>query len=62
MRDRRANRLALLAAAVLAAGPAHAAKTLHIVPQTDIVLLDPVFGTASISNIAGLMIYESLFA
>jgi peptide/nickel transport system substrate-binding protein len=39
-----------------------ATKTLKVVPQSDIVLLDPVFGTASISNIAGLMIYESLFS
>ncbi len=37
-------------------------RTLRVVPQTDIVLLDPVFGTASISNIAGMMIYESLFS
>lgn len=37
-------------------------KVLRVVPQTDIVLLDPVFGTASISAIAGAMIYESLFA
>ena len=37
-------------------------KVLRVVPQTDIVLLDPVFGTAAISNIAGTMIYESLFA
>ena len=37
-------------------------KVLLVVPQTDIVLLDPVFGTASISMIGGMMIYESLFS
>ena len=37
-------------------------KVLRVVPQTDIVLLDPVFGTAAISNIAGMMIYEPLFS
>ncbi len=43
--------------------PAHAeTRTLRVVPQADIVLLDPVFGTATISNIAGMMIYESLFS
>ena len=35
--------------------------TLRVVPSADIVLLDPVFGTAAISSEAGLMIYESLF-
>ncbi len=58
----------LLAALLALAGPAHAqtptnarTKVLRVVPQTDIVLLDPVFGTAAISNIAGMMIYETLF-
>jgi ABC-type transport system substrate-binding protein len=37
-------------------------KVLRVVPQNDIVLLDPVFGTALVSMISGLMIYESLFA
>ena len=36
-------------------------KTLRVVPSADIVLLDPVFGTAAISSEAGLMVYESLF-
>src|ERR1700733_6894556 len=41
---------------------AHAeTKVLGVVPDTDIVLLDPVFGTAGISTIGGLMIYETLF-
>ena len=52
----------LLLALVLSL-PAHAElRTLRVVPQADIVLLDPVFGTATISNIAGMMIYESLFS
>ncbi len=60
----RFRRLGILAClAVLAAGPAPAeTKVLRVVPQSDIVLLDPVFGTASISNIAGMMVYESLFS
>jgi peptide/nickel transport system substrate-binding protein len=36
-------------------------KVLRVVPDTDIVLLDPVFGTAGISTIGGLMIFETLF-
>lgn len=48
---------------LLAAGSAQAQiRVLRVVPQSDIVLLDPVFGTATISNIAGMMIYESLFS
>ncbi len=50
-------------AALLSIGSARAeTKVLRVVPQTDIVLLDPVFGTASISMISGMMIYESLFS
>ena len=37
-------------------------KVLRVVPENDIVLLDPVFGTAAISAVGGLMIYETLFA
>lgn len=55
------KRLLLLAALGLPLVPARAA-TLKVVPQSDIVLLDPVFGTAAISMIGGAMIYESLFA
>ena len=52
-----------LLALVAVASPALAKmKVLRVVPQSDIVLLDPVFGTAAISNIAGMMIYESLFS
>jgi peptide/nickel transport system substrate-binding protein len=36
-------------------------KVLRVAPENDIVLLDPVFGTAGISAIGGLMIYETLF-
>ncbi len=53
----------LMAAFMMSAAPAHAeTSVLRVVPQSDIVLLDPVFGTATISNIAGTMVYESLFA
>jgi peptide/nickel transport system substrate-binding protein len=55
-----------LAACLLLAAPAassaHAEKVLRVVPQNDIVLLDPVFATANISMVGGLMVYESLFA
>ena len=43
------------------AAPARADTVLKVVPQNDIVLLDPVFGTAWISLVGGVMIYESLF-
>lgn len=62
---RHALRLAILtmAASLAVCRPAGSqTKVLRVVPQTDIVLLDPVFGTAAISNIAGMMVYESLFS
>jgi len=37
-------------------------KVLRVVPQSDIAVLDPMFGTAWISMIHGEMVYESLFA
>jgi peptide/nickel transport system substrate-binding protein len=58
------RRLMAGAVAILAAfAPTARAETkvLRVVPQSDIVLLDPVFGTAAISMIGGMMIYESLF-
>jgi len=51
----------LLIGGMLAAAPARAEKVLRVVPQNDVVLLDPVFGTAWASMISGVMIYESLF-
>ena len=59
----RATRSALCIAALLGASAhnARAEKVLRVVPQSDIVLLDPVFGTAGISMTAGLMIYDTLF-
>ncbi len=55
---------ALAFAIAMGVAPLAQAQTgvLKVVPQSDIVLLDPVFGTAAISNIGGTMIYESLFA
>ena len=57
------NRLlcSLLLVGLLAVAPARAQKVLRVVPQNDVVLLDPVFGTAWVSMISGVMIYESLF-
>ena len=53
----RALWLACLAVPGLAAVPARAQpKVLRVVPQGDVVLLDPLFGTAAISNIAGMMV------
>ena len=54
-------------ALALAAGMGHAAlaagppRTLRVVPQSDLTVVDPMFGTAWISLIAGEMIWESLF-
>jgi peptide/nickel transport system substrate-binding protein len=59
---RRAFLLAFCLVAMAASGAAAAEpKVLRVVPENDIVLLDPVFGTAGISAIGGLMIYETLF-
>ena len=52
---------AALAALLMGLPAARAEKVLRVVPQNDIVLLDPVFGTAWISMVGGVMIYESLF-
>jgi peptide/nickel transport system substrate-binding protein len=52
----------VLAITAMAAPVRAEQKVLRVVPQNDIVLLDPVFGTALVSMISGLMIYESLFA
>ena len=59
---RRTPVLLLAAACWIAASGTRADTVLRVVPQTDIVLLDPVFGTATISSIAGTMIYEPLFS
>ena len=54
-------------AVVLAAGlngaafAADSSRTLRVVPQSDLTVLDPMFGTAWISLISGEMIWESLF-
>lgn len=53
--------LVVVLGALAVAPPARADKVLKVVPQNDIVLLDPVFGTAWISMVGGAMIYESLF-
>ncbi len=56
-------RSALFATAcLLAALPAFAQpKILRVVPQSDLTVIDPMFGTAWISLIAGEMMFESLF-
>ena len=51
----------LLIGGLLVTAPARADTVLRVVPQNDVVLLDPVFGTAWVSMISGMMIYESLF-
>ena len=40
---------------------ADASRTLRVVPQSDLTVIDPVFGSAWISLISGEMIWESLF-
>jgi peptide/nickel transport system substrate-binding protein len=56
----------LLAGVIALAGPVVSSraetKVLRVAPENDVVLLDPVFGNAGVSAIAGLMIYETLFA
>lgn len=37
-------------------------KVLHVVPQADVVVTDPLYTTAWISTIHGTMVWESLFA
>lgn len=55
-------RRAFWAFLLLAAPPAFAQPTtLRVVPQSDLTVIDPMFGTAWISLIAGEMMYESLF-
>jgi peptide/nickel transport system substrate-binding protein len=55
--------LLLLTAASVAAGPVSAqTKVLRIVPQADLVNLDPGFGSNLITREYGLMVFEELFA
>jgi peptide/nickel transport system substrate-binding protein len=57
------RRLLLLAAASLAATPALAQqKVLRIIPQADLVNLDPTLGSNLITREYGLMVFEELFA
>lgn len=54
----------LAGAAVLALGgtaQAQSGKVLRTVPSADVTVLDPMFSTAWISLIHGVMVYESLF-
>lgn len=53
--------LGTLLGVMAVSAPARAETVLKVVPQNDIVLLDPVFATAWISMVGGVMIYESLF-
>lgn len=55
---------AALAAALLSgtAGAQEPRSVLRVVPQADVAVTDPVFGTAWISTIHGTMVWESLFA
>lgn len=48
-----------LAPAAMAQAPR---KVLHVVPQADVAVTDPLFTTAWISTIHGTMVWESLFA
>ena len=57
------RRLLLIVAAGAAAGPVLAqTKVLRIVPQADLVNLDPGFGSNLITREYGLMVFEELFA
>jgi peptide/nickel transport system substrate-binding protein len=39
-----------------------APKTLRVIPQTDLTLLDPEFGSSPITREYGMLVYEELFA
>jgi len=60
------KRMLLAGFAALTAIPAMAQtpplKVLRVVPQADVVVIDPLFTTAWISTIHGTMVWESLFA
>src|SRR5580692_2300654 len=57
------HRLLLVAAVSLAAAPAFAqSQVLRIVPQADLVNLDPGLGSNLITREYGLMVFEELFA
>ena len=54
----------LMAAAVLAApriGRAATARTLRIVPQADLAVLDPVWTTVTQSRDHGFLVFDTLF-
>jgi peptide/nickel transport system substrate-binding protein len=42
--------------------PAHADRTLRIVPHSDLKILDPIWTPAYITRNHGYMIYDTLFA
>jgi peptide/nickel transport system substrate-binding protein len=53
---------AAFAAALLGPSAAHAqAKTLRVVPQSNITILDPIWTTAYVTRNHGYMIYDTLF-
>lgn len=54
-------RIALAALLLIAPAARAEPRTLHVVPSADLTVIDPMFGTAWISLIAGNMIWESLF-
>jgi peptide/nickel transport system substrate-binding protein len=55
-------RAAAVAAALVAPFAAHAqAKTLRVVPQSNITILDPIWTTAYVTRNHGYMIYDTLF-
>jgi peptide/nickel transport system substrate-binding protein len=59
---RRALVLALLAAPLLAAGPARAESTLRIVLRNDLASIDPVASTATFARNHGFLVYDQLYA
>jgi peptide/nickel transport system substrate-binding protein len=62
---RKTLRIALAGVALAVAAPAIAAdqgKTLRIVPEADLRVLDPIWTTAYITRSYGYMIYDTLFA
>lgn len=55
---------AAIGAATLAApriGSAQAARTMKFIPQADLVVLDPIWTTATVTRNHGFMVYDTLF-
>lgn len=62
MRNVRLLLISVAAAALVAASPASAQKTLKVVQHSDIKVIDPIWNSAYIVRNHGYLIYDTLFA